>query len=1105
MAKSNRERVAEILDSARDGLAPFVIQQYKSRYRGRYLQEMELTLYQQGAPGKRLVDEASALNNLDLAALLNLMERRWKEAFSDKLGRSERTYLNELRDRRNDLAHASRGSAFTNDQARRTAETAKLLLEAVGAVQAAQFCDRHFRELLRSRYERDARNVVKRPPRLDEAPSTTKAGLTRWKEIIQPHHDVSSGRFVQAEFAANLSDVLRGTAPPEYGDAREFFRRTFMTAGLRDLVVNGVKRLSGAGGDPVVQLQTNFGGGKTHSMLALYHAAGEGIRLNELPDYDDMRGQLGDSMDDDLKARRAVIVGTSFDVSNPRQHADCTTRTIWGEIAYQLGGAEAYALIERNDLEATNPGSETLLALLEEHGPALIVIDELVRLTQTVYKVTQVPAAGSFDTILAFVQSLTEAVARASDALLLVSIPQSEIEIGGEGGRVTLAELQQTIGRVESVWKPVSETESYEIVRRRLFGEISAADYPARDAVVNAFYDMYRSAKSDYPAACVDGNYLQLMKDAYPVHPELFERLYRDWSTIDKFQRTRGVLRFMATVIHRLWNDDDKSLLIMPGSIPLFDSDVAGELVKYLPGNYGVIVDSDVDGLRSQPYQIDSQVTALGKYSAARRVARAVFMGSAPSVGEQANRGIAESSAMLATAQPGESRATFADALNRMTKRLSYLYSDGTRYWYDTRPNLNRTAEDRAQQLQAHQIRDEALRRLQQQQWERSWFGRVHLAPVTSSEVGDDDSARLVVLPPGQTHRRSQQDSRALQAASHILETRGSSPRYNKNMLLFLAPDDSEWQTLQRSLRNFLAWQSIQNEAEELNLDPRQNREVKTALDAHDKTANTQLHSCYRWLITPSQDAAEAAPALSAQSVTGGAPCIQRVYRSLSSDNEIIYELSPDYFLAEMPDFLWQHVDHLDLKKLWGDLCQYRYLPRLANRAVLESCLVAGVNRTDPAFAHATGYDQDRSRYTGLKLGQTPTLFFDGMDCLVKLDVALAQLKRERKPDPVFPDPDPIIGPDPVIDTDPGPEPPRPPKPKTRYWAQVDIKPERLLADIDQIDNEVLEHLRSGNHARLKVSLYIEADSREGFDDVAVRTVNENSNTLGFSEHGFED
>ena len=603
MAKSNRERVAEILDAARDGLAPFVLQQYKARYRGKALPEMELTLYQQGTPGKRLVNDAAVLNNLDLAALLNLMERRWREAFSDKLGRSERTYLNELRDRRNDLAHPTRGSAFTNDQARRVAETAKLLLEAVNAVQAAQICDRHFRELLRNRYERDARNVVKRQPRLDDAPTTTKAGLSRWKDVIQPHHDVSSGRFAQAEFAANLSDVLRGEAPPEYGDAREFFRRTFMTAGLRDLVVNGVKRLSGAGGDPVVQLQTNFGGGKTHSMLALYHAVGADIRLNELPDYDEMREQLGAAADDDLDVSRAVIVGTSFDVSNPRQHADCTTRTIWGEIAWQLGGADAYALVERNDLQGTNPGSDTLLALLEAHGPALIVIDELVRLTQTVYKVEPPPDAGSFDTILAFVQSLTEAVARASDALLLVSIPQSEIEIGGEGGRVTLAELQQTIGRVESVWKPVTETESYEIVRRRLFGEISAADYPARDAVVNAFYDLYRNAKSDYPGECVDPNYLQLMKDAYPVHPELFERLYRDWSTIDKFQRTRGVLRFMAIVIHRLWNDNDNSLLIMPGSIPLFDSDVSGELVKYLEGNYGVIVDSDVDGERSDPGQ----------------------------------------------------------------------------------------------------------------------------------------------------------------------------------------------------------------------------------------------------------------------------------------------------------------------------------------------------------------------------------------------------------------------------------------------------------------------------------------------------------------------
>ena len=288
-------------------------------------------------------------------------------------------------------------------------------------------------------------SAAKQPPKVIDVPRTTDAALKPWRQVIEPHPDVRSGRFVQAQFAADLAAVMRKVAAPEYQEAREFFDRTYMTEGLRDLVVNGIRRLTGAGGDPVVQLQTNFGGGKTHSMLALYHAFGDNFKLSDLRDFDDIQGRVSD-IDDDLRARRAVIVGTSFNVSQPRQHADCTTRTIWGEIAYQLGGAAAYELVEQNDLEGTNPGADTLVKLMEDHGPALIILDELVRLAQNVYKVEPAPAAGSFEQILAFMQSLTEAVSSSSDALLLVSIPASDIEVGGEGGHTTLGEAATDAG-----------------------------------------------------------------------------------------------------------------------------------------------------------------------------------------------------------------------------------------------------------------------------------------------------------------------------------------------------------------------------------------------------------------------------------------------------------------------------------------------------------------------------------------------------------------------------------------------------------------------------------------------------------------------------------
>ncbi len=278
---------------------------------------------------------------------------------------------------------------------------------------------------------------------------------------------------------------------------------------------------------------------------------------------------------------------------------------------------------------------------------------------------------------MTFVQSLTEAVKRSSDSMLLVSIPESDIEIGGEGGKASLDILAKTIGRIESVWKPVTATGSFEIVRRRLFS--SEMDYAARDAVLSAFREMYSGNSSEFPSGVAEGDYQRRMKEAYPIHPELFARLYEDWSTLDRFQRTRGVLRFMATVIHRLWQDNDQSLMIMPSSIPLWAATVRNEMLRYLPENWPAIVDADIDGEDSKPYQLDKSIPTLGQYTASRRVARSIFVGSAPSVAGQAVRGVEEVRIRLATVQPGEQLAAFNDALRRMSNQLTYLYTDGSR------------------------------------------------------------------------------------------------------------------------------------------------------------------------------------------------------------------------------------------------------------------------------------------------------------------------------------------------------------------------------------------------------------------------------------------
>ncbi|HEX2103828.1 MAG TPA: DUF499 domain-containing protein, partial [Solirubrobacteraceae bacterium] len=517
------------------------------------------------------------------------------------------------------------------------------------------------------------------------------AGALRpWREIVMPHPDVASGRYQQAEFAADLHQVWRGEATGEYGDPVQFFRRTFLTDGLHELLRNAARRLSGQGGDPIVGLQTSFGGGKTHSLIALHHLAG-GRPAGELPGVGEVLAEAGVPA---LEAQRAVLAGQMIGPGQVDEKPDGTAvHTLWGELAWQLGGAEAYPLVADADRTGTSPGA-ALVALLRAHAPCLVLIDEWVAYARQLYGVDGLPA-GSFDAAVTFAQALAEAARAVPGVLLVVSIPASGIEVGGEGGRAALERLEHVVGRMESSWRPASADEQFEIVRRRLFEELPPNRAAQRDAVVRDFARLYRTRAAEFPSPCREAEYERRIAAAYPIHPELLDRLYDDWASLDAFQGTRGVLRLMAAVIHALWERQDGSLLIMPASVPIDAPPVAAELTRYLEAGWAAVIDADVDGPSALPPRLDRQNPNLRRYSATRRAARAIFMGSAPDA-RPASRGIDDRSIKLGCVQPGEAPATFGDALRRLTDRATYLYADGQSYWYATQPTVARLATDRA-------------------------------------------------------------------------------------------------------------------------------------------------------------------------------------------------------------------------------------------------------------------------------------------------------------------------------------------------------------------------------------------------------------------------
>jgi len=1082
------------LEALRAGLASFVVREYRLVYRKDFVREIDAALNTNAfqMPKEAYTDVSALIGALDAHNTLNLMWRRWNEVFQDKLGHTGRSYVSELMQARNDWAHQK---AFTNDEAYRVADTASRLLKMVSAGDVAAVVDQIGNDLLRLRFKDEAQKAKEEAESQKTPETTTLAGLKAWREVVSPHRDVANGRYLQAEFAADLSQVLAGTAEAEYQDPVEFFRRTYLTEGLLNMLVTGILRLTSQGGDPVVQLQTAFGGGKTHSMLALYHLCSGGIQLSDFPGGERLGQRIGHV--DLPEANRAVLVGTALDPAKPRQYPDVTVHTLWGELAYQLGGAEGYALVAQADQKGVSPNSNTLTDLLSQFGPCLIIIDEFVAYARNIYRAEGLPS-GSFDSVTTFMQALTEAVRRAPDSMLLVSLPESDIEVGGEAGKEALERLAHIVGRIESVWKPVTATESFEIVRRRLFAD--DVDYAARDAVLQAFNHMYRHSAGEFPAGVAERDYYERMASAYPIHPELFDRLYQDWSTLERFQRTRGVLRLMAAVIHQLWTRSDPSLLILPGTIPLAATPVRNELLRYLPDTWTAVFDKDVDGSEALPYLIDGQVPALGRYAAARRVGRTIFLGSAPSEGQQV-RGLEEIRVRLGCAQPGEPTAIFGDALRRMGSQLTYLYTDGSRYWYDTRPTVNRLARDRAQGFPAVEVSSEIVARLRKVSKNRE-FAAFHVAPPDSGDVADEARARIVVLPPDAPYKRSVDLPPAVETAQRILESRGSGQRLYKNMLVFIAPDHNGLEALETAVREFMAWRSIQQEEDELDLGTQQRRQVKNSLDTADSTVDLRIRDTYSWLLTPVQPDPLGKIEFQANRISGDDNFYDRAARKLKQDGLLINEWSPDILRMELDRYIWGEGKGwaVNLKQLWEYLAQYCYLPRLFDQEVLVTAVRAGVNRLDAPFAYATGTNA-AGYHTGLVYQSPGQIFFDGSSLLVHPD-------HIQEPPP----PPPKLGTGPLIphvrpekklgETQPT-LPPAPPA-TTRYYGRVALDPQRVNREMGLIVEEVIERLTSLIDCEVEISLEVSARLPEGFDEATIRTISENSRTLKFGHFEFE-
>lgn len=1105
MALSNADRVGRALELLNAGLRPFWDREMHAAYGTGWQDQARQSLTGPGFDTKHGI-------NWDTTAILTVMSSEWNTVFKKSLGHAERSLVNELRDTRDRWAHQS---PFSTDDAYRALDSIHRLLTAVSASEATEI-DRQKQELLRIKFEESAKREKKKAA-VAALEGTPTAGLRSWREIVTPHSDVASGHYQQAEFAADLQQVHRGEASGEYGDPRQFFQRTFLTEGLKALLVGALKRLAGTGGDPVLKLQTNFGGGKTHSMLALYHLV-SGTSVAELLGVEQVLQDAGGVVPP--ACRRAVLVGTAMSPGQPSRKVDGTVvNTLWGELAWQLGGAESYALVAESDIAGTNPG-EALIEVFKRAAPCLVLIDEWVAFVRQLYGKANLPA-GDFEANLTFAQWLTEAAKAVPGVLVVASLPASDIEIGGEGGQEALKRLEHTFARVESTWRPASAEEGFEIVRRRLFEPITDPDtFKARDATIAAFIDHYRVHKAEFPADVAEADYARRMSAAYPIHPELFDRLYQDWGALDQFQRTRGVLRLMAAVVHALWVREDRSLLILPASIPIDDQTTQEELARYLPAAWRAVLDQDVDGGNSLPLKIDQENPNLGRYSAARRVARTMFLGTAPRLGGS-NQGLEDRRIKLGAAQPGEAVATFGDALRRLADRANYVYQNGARYWYGLTPSVNRMADERATQYKQDTVHLEILEQLKKEVPHRGDFVGVHIVRSGGSgDVPDDRDVRLVLLDPELPHTRDTQ-SPAKSFAKEVLENRGTGARRYKNQVVFLAPDATRLKELESAVRQYLAWHSICEERTQLNLDAQQEATANSKRQQALETVKQRIPETYHWLLVPtlhSPQATAADVAWQELKLSGSDHLAPRASKKMKNDGLLVTHLAGTMLRLELDRIpLWKG-DHLTVKDLADWFAQYLYLPRLRGSDVLIESIRDGVKAitwAQDSFAYADRFDAGANRYRGLVSAQLAMVALNPDSVVVKPVAAQAQMALDQAQaatagSPVTTQPTttstPIDGTVPggsTVVVPPAVVPSTAAKPK-RFFGSVAVNPQRLALDAATIAKELVAHLTSLPGANAEIQLDITIRVPGGVPDNVVRTVTENARTLKFTSADFD-
>jgi hypothetical protein len=685
-------------------------------------------------------------------------------------------------------------------------------------------------------------------PAAKEVTPLEHGALIPWFRVVTPHMDIKQGRLDESVFAANLAEVALGNGREIYSNPGVFFSKTFFTAGLKNVAKTVLKGLNGKedAENRVISLQTGFGGGKTHTLISLYHLSKWGKNAIKSNYTKDLLAYTGVPEFD--SANIAVFTNTTNDPANGRQAEEGVhIQTIWGELAYQLGGKAAYELVRKNDEQFIAPAG-IFKQVLEQSKPALILIDELA---DYCVKASARKAGNSSlaDQTISFMQELTEAVASVNNCVAVITLPASVQEVGNTPeAQSILGSLQQRVSRVGADTQPVADEEIYEVIRRRLFEDIG--DDKTIESIADQYMTMYQEFWSELPANAIKSEYKQKILKSYPFHPELIDAFRVRWASHHDFQRTRGVLRLLAAIVSDLWKRQQSlpggNAMIHPGMVNFANLDaLSGQLKKLYGNGYDSVISADAAGSSSNAFKIDSNKKEYGDWYLTQSIASVILMNSFGSEGT--NKGISVPELKLNLLVPhGFNHNSVNGALDELESNAYYLYyaqssSSGKRYWFHTKPNINILINQAKGDVKPEDITAEIISRLQNKSKNINGFN-VLVNPA--EDIPEQQKPTLLILSPNHLANPNGLNGKTLPLIEKIATKKGNSERIYRNTMLFLVCSELGIGKLQSDVREYLACQKISTEYNN-QLEQEQKSDLRKRMDDASKSSESSLVTAY--------------------------------------------------------------------------------------------------------------------------------------------------------------------------------------------------------------------------------------------------------------------